>query len=175
VLIKTAGRELPEYDYQNAGIRDVFNSALHELTAQNVVFVQWLPGRKRLVAKEIWLNLENLDAAYRLAERVPLSAVLQDYCRLMRESAGRIGTAWLKAALAAEAGKLDASRRLSGIYKKGPAHFSDILHAWELFDRLEDGGMSVRAFSIACYRDSKYLKKMSATTFLPWPANIMRP
>lgn len=68
--------------------------------------------------------------------------------------------------LTAQAEKLSSADRLSGLYKKGPAHFADLLNALEHYDRLDDSGMTMRAFSIACYHDSKYFEKNIRDDFL---------
>ncbi|HWQ73164.1 MAG TPA: Wadjet anti-phage system protein JetD domain-containing protein [Desulfitobacteriaceae bacterium] len=166
VLIKTAGNGLPEYDYQNIHIRDAFNTAIHDLTGKKVVFAEWLPGRKQLVVKEIWLNLEQLEDAYILAERQPLQNQIDEYCSLLKTTAERVNTPWIKSFLTTQTEKLGSTNRLSGLYKKGYAHFTDVLSALEHIDLLDDSGMSMRAFSIACYRDSKYFEKDIRDDFL---------
>jgi hypothetical protein len=158
VLIKTTGNGLPEYDYQNVNIRDTFNIAIHDLLEKEVVFAEWLPGRKKLVVKELWLNLDNLDTAYCLAERQPLQEKIDEYTNLLKISAKCINTAWIETFLTTEVEKLSSSHRLSGIYKKSYAHFKDVLNALKHIDILDDNGMTMRAFSIVCYHDSKYFE-----------------
>jgi hypothetical protein len=166
VLIKTDGNGLPEYDYQNVHIRDAFNAAIHDLTEKKAVIAQWLPGRKHLVAKEIWLNLERVREAYILAERQPLQYQIDEYLRQLQSLAGRINTDWITSFLTAQTDKLNSAKRLSGLYKKGCAHFADVLNALEHLDALDDSGMTMRAFSIACYRDSKYFERNIRDDFL---------
>jgi hypothetical protein len=159
VLIKTNGNGLSEYDYQNVNIRDIFNVAIRNLMDKEVIFAEWLPGRKQLVVKELWLNLGKLETAYILAERQPLQNKIDEYCDLLKALTERVKTAWIYKFLTAEVEKLSLSNRLSGIYKKGYAHFKDVLNALEHMDLLDDNGITMRAFSIACYHDSKYFEK----------------
>ena len=166
VLIKTSGNGLPEYDYQNVNIRDAFNAAIRDLTDKEVVFADWLPGRNRLVVKELWLNLAKIETAYILAERQPLQNQIDEYYNLLKAAAGRVSTPWINRFLITQSEKLSSANRLSGLYKKGYAHVTDILNAWEHYDRLDDSGMTMRAFSIACYHDSKYFEKNIRDDFL---------
>ncbi|MCG9969170.1 DUF2220 domain-containing protein [Pelotomaculum terephthalicicum JT] len=166
VLIKTTGNGLPEYDYQNVHIRDAFNAAIRDLMGKEVVFAEWLPGRKQLVVKELWLNLERLQTAYILAERQPLQNQINEYCSLLKASAERVNTPWIKRYLATQAKRLSSANRLSGLYKKGCAHVTNVLDAFERIDLLDDSGMTMRAFSIACYHDSKYFEKNIRDDFL---------
>jgi hypothetical protein len=159
VLIKTDGNGLSEYDYQNVNIRDTFNIAIRNLMDKEVIFAEWLPGRKQLVVKELWLNLGKLETAYILAERQPLQNKIDEYCGLLKALTERVKTAWIYKFLTAEVEKLSSSNRLSGIYKKGFAHFKEVLNALEHMDLLDDNGITMRAFSIACYHDSKYFEK----------------
>jgi hypothetical protein len=166
VLIKAAGNGLTEYDYQNVDIRDAFNAAIRDLIEKEVVFAEWLPGRKQLVFKELWLNLKRLETAYNMAEREPLQNQINEFCSLLKASAERINTPWIQAFLSTQAEKLSSANRLSGLYKKGCVHFTDILNSFEHYDRLDDNGMTMRAFSIACYHDSKYFEKNIRDDFL---------
>lgn len=166
VLIKTAENGLPEYDYQNVDIRDAFNATINDLGKKEVVFAEWLPGRKRLVAKELWLNLGRLETAYILAERQPLHRQIDEYCSLMKASATRVNTPWIKMFLTAQAEKLGSVNHLTGLYKKSRAHITDVLNALECHGRIDNKGMTMRAFSIACYHDSKYFEKNIRDDFL---------
>jgi hypothetical protein len=166
VLIKAAGNGLAEYDYQNVDTRDAFNAAIRDLIEKEVVFAEWLPGRKQLVVKELWLNLERLKTAYILAERRPLQNQINEFCSLLKASAEHVNTPWIQTFLTAQAEKLSSANRLSGLYKKDCAHFTDVLNALDHYDRLDDSGMTMRAFSIACYHDSKYFEKNIRDDFL---------
>lgn len=166
VLIKTTGNCLPEYDYQDVNIRDAFNSAIRDLIEKDVVFAEWLPGRKQFVVNEIWLNLERVETAYILAERQPLQSQIDEYCNLLKASVEHVNTPWIKTFLSTQAEKLSFANHLFGLYKKEHSHFKDILNALQHYDRLDYSGMTMRAFSIACYHDSKYFEKNIRDDFL---------
>lgn len=166
VLIKTTGNGLPEYDYQNVNIRDAFNTSIHDLTVKEIIFAEWLPGRKQLVVKEIWLNIDKLEMAYTMADRKPLHEIIKEYCSLLKVSAEHVNTAWIKTFLTAENEKLNSTNHLFGIYKKGYSHVIEILDAFQHVDLLDDVEITMRAFSIACYHDSKYFEKNIRDDFL---------
>lgn len=166
VLIKTDRNGLPEYDYQKVEIRDAFNAAIRDLSSKKVIFAAWLSGRKELLAKEIWLNLENVDVAYSFAARQPLKSRITEYLNLLKTAVAHASTPWIKKYFITQSEKLHSSSQLSGIYKKGPVHFSKILDALNYLDRLDDNGKTMRAFSIACYHDSKYFERNIRDDFL---------
>ena len=166
VLIKTSENGIPEYDYQNAATRDAFNTAINNLVQKDVVHVEWLPGRKQLVFKEIWLNLRCLEQAYMLAGRQSLHSQIDEYCALLEASNKRVNIPWIKAFLASQVDKLRNTTRFPGLFKKGPAHLLDALQALEQYDQLEGDGMTMRTFSIVCYHDSKFFEKNIRDDFL---------
>ena len=166
VLIKAEKGSLPEYDYENADVRDAYNTAIHFLEKKEIIFAKWLPGRKQMVAKEIWLNLNRLETAYKLAERQSLHRQIDEYCKIMQVSTMSVNTPWIKTFLNNQVEKLCSDNHLIGLYRKGIQHIKHILNALESYDHLNDKGITMRAFSIICYHDSKFFEKNIRDDFL---------
>jgi hypothetical protein len=69
VMLRTDPRkkEFPEYDYENATVRDAFNEAAKELERQHLLAIQWLKGRP--VLECITLNIDAVMECYKLVGR----------------------------------------------------------------------------------------------------------
>ena len=69
VMLRTDPRkkEFPEYEYENANIRDAFNEAAKELEQQNLIAIQWLKGRP--VLECVILNVDAVLECYKVVGR----------------------------------------------------------------------------------------------------------
>lgn len=166
VMLKPERDDLPEYEFQNIGVRDNFNTALENLKRAGLISVAWLKGREHLVANEIWLNLDMIDKAYSKACRHPLRAQLSALCALLESTAGRVTADWLKKHLIHKKEHLQESGKVIGIYKKGEHYLEELLTAIEYYDKLAGDDITMRAFSIACYSDSKRFERVYRDAFL---------
>ena len=50
VMLRIEKKELPEYDYQEASVRDAFNQAAQVLEKDHLVELEWVTGRPVLSA-----------------------------------------------------------------------------------------------------------------------------
>ena len=68
VMLRIDKRELPEYQYEDAVVRDAYNIAARELEQQALVRLEW--ARKQSVLSCIVLDLERVEQCYECADRV---------------------------------------------------------------------------------------------------------
>lgn len=68
VMLRIDKRELPEYQYEDAAVRDAYNAAARELERQALVRLEW--ARKQSVLSCIVLDLERVEQCYECADRV---------------------------------------------------------------------------------------------------------
>jgi len=68
VMLRIDKRELPEYQYEDAVVRDAYNIAARELEQQALVRLEW--ARKQSVLSCIVLDLERVAQCYECADRV---------------------------------------------------------------------------------------------------------
>lgn len=68
VMLRIDKRELPEYQYEDAVVRDAYNAAARELEQQALVRLEW--ARKQSVLSCIVLDLERVAQCYECADRV---------------------------------------------------------------------------------------------------------
>ena len=68
VMLRIDKKELPEYQYEDAVVRDAYNIAARELEQQALVRLEW--ARKQSVLSCIVLDLERVAQCYECADRV---------------------------------------------------------------------------------------------------------
>lgn len=68
VMLRIDKRELPEYQYEDAVVRDAYNIAARELEQQALVRLEW--AIKQSVLSCIVLDLERVAQCYECADRV---------------------------------------------------------------------------------------------------------
>lgn len=68
VMLQIEKKELPEYQYQNAAIRDAFNRAAQELEQEQLVHTEWVKDRPVLSA--LILNLDQVDRCYQAVGKI---------------------------------------------------------------------------------------------------------
>ncbi|MDR1539586.1 MAG: DUF2220 domain-containing protein [Clostridiales bacterium] len=163
VLIKAAS--FPHYDYENADTRDSFNDAFRSLESQKIIKATWDKISRNLVI-EFWLNLENVNHAYLLAERIPLSQTIDEIRSMLTLCSSQVKKPWIREFLASQEAKLNETRTLTGVLKKGKNHIEKLLAAFAAYDKLDEASITMRAFSIACYSNSKYFEDFIRDDFL---------
>ena len=63
VMLRVDKKEFPEYDYENASVRDEWNAAARELELQGLVSLEWI--KERPVLSRVILNLNHVMECYR--------------------------------------------------------------------------------------------------------------
>ena len=97
VMLRTDPRkkEFPEYEYENATIRDSFNVAAQELAQQNLIAIQWLKGRP--VLECVILNVEAVLECYKLVGRTHPKDLALEVASLVRKELEYASTEWIVA------------------------------------------------------------------------------
>lgn len=164
VMLQIGQRDLPEYTYETAEVRDRFNRAARELAQQNLVLLEWIPSRP--VLSLISLNLDQISTAYTLAERVHPKVLSEAICRQIQEVAAKITTPWIQDWCGAICQKAKERYQVPGYCKDHPAFLPGLLHVLQAYDGLRGEAISMRAFSIQCFQDSKRFEREYRDEFL---------
>ena len=62
VMLRGDKKELPEYQRENAAIRDRFNRAAMELERKGLIHLEWISGQP--IFSKVILELEHVERAY---------------------------------------------------------------------------------------------------------------
>lgn len=163
VLLNVEKKDIPEYDYEYAPVRDAFNAAAKALEEQQLVCIEWADNR--MVMQKIVLELQNVRACYRAVGRVHpgerAERVIEQTERYLKEARTPWLAAWRDRVIA------DAQQKLSvpQFCREDEGRLCDLLRAFQGYDALRDT-ISMRTFSIDIYHDSKYFERSVRGTFL---------
>ena len=164
VLLSTDRGDIPEYDYHDVNIRDAFNGEVEALGKKGIVKSNW--ARKGYVLSEIWLNLESVDLAYLLVSRESKARICENYIQLLKQLKVQCSAAWIHNFADAQISETERRRRLSPLINRDIAEFMDVLSALRNYDGLNGESITMRAFSIKCYNNSKHFQQRVMDYFL---------
>ena len=164
VLLKTDRGDIPEYDYHNVDIRDEFNEAVRALENAGIILSTW--GRTGFVLAEIWLNLGQVDQAYRFIGRESKEYICERFIQALTELKNECETPWILSFADDQVNEIRRLRRLGPLCKRDYSEIGDLLTALRAFNKLRGESTSMRAFSIKCYHDSKYFERHVKDFFL---------
>ena len=93
VMLRIEKKELPEYEYQEASVRDAFNQAAQELEKDHLVALEWVTERPVLSA--IILNLDRVDACYPLVGRKHPKEQAIVVAQMIEKELSSVSTSWI--------------------------------------------------------------------------------
>ena len=95
IMLRTGSskKEFPEYEYENATIRDAYNEAAKELEQQHLITIQWVKSRP--VLECIILNIDAVTECYKLVGRTNPKEQAIKIASLVREELEYATTDWV--------------------------------------------------------------------------------
>lgn len=164
VMLNIAKKELPEYDYQNADMRDSFNQEARSLAQQGLVSLEWLTGRPVLSA--IILRLDAVDRCYEIIGQTPPQKLAESVAAMVETRMIGVSTPWIRSWGADICGAARKSFRVPHYCKDDLDFLSGLLDALCAYDELRGETTTMRAFSSRCYQDSKRFERIFREEFL---------
>lgn len=162
--IGSGKKEFPEYDYQDASIRDAYNDAAIALEEEGIVSIEWVKGRPVLAC--ITLNLEKIMDCYCLTGRIHPKELAMKVSSLVEERLADISTGWVISWRNAICDDAQREFRVPSYCKGGFSTLEDLLAAFCMYDSLCGETITMRAFSSKCYHDTKYFESHVRERFL---------
>ncbi|MDR2149387.1 MAG: DUF2220 domain-containing protein [Spirochaetaceae bacterium] len=152
--------DYPAYDIENAEQVERINRAVFALHEEALVFYAWMQGEQDHFIARLWLNLENLDKAYRFLNRQPADHIAAEVCCEIGTVLETVKTGWIRRFLT-ESVEAISDRRVVG--RGGPGNRmpgtreerQDLCRALCFIDSLGETEMLERVFSLRCFGDSK--------------------
>ena len=164
VMLRVEKKELPEYKYQDAEVRDAFNRAAEELERGGYISVEWVKGRP--VFSAIVLNLEAADQCYRLVGRLHPRERAELVAGQVQAALASVETPWIAIWRDVVCTKARSAYAVPHYCKENLDLLSALLTALAEFDSLRGSSITMRAFSSRCYHDSKFFEREVLETFL---------
>jgi hypothetical protein len=162
-MLRVGKKELPEYDFEDAAIRDAYNTAALELEKQQLVQLEWVNGLPVLSA--VVLNLNQVMACYATAGRVHPKVRAAHIASLVSDRLEDVTVPWIAAwreDICAEARK---RMKVPPFCEDNDDFLKDLLQSFREYAALSDS-ITMRAFSSKCYHDTKYFERNVREVFL---------
>ena len=172
VMLRVEKRELPEYKYEAADIRDAFNRAAQELEQERLISIEWLKGRP--VLSGVILNLDQAERCYQMAGRTHPRRQAEIVARMAQSALAGVETPWIASWREELCEKARRTYTIPGYCRKDTAFLSKLLSALTQYDSLCGEPVTMRAFSSRCYHNSKTFEREVRDTFLRIAENYHR-
>lgn len=164
VMLRVEKKELPEYRYQEAAVRDTFNRTAEKLEWDGLIYLEWVKGRPVLSA--VILNLVSVEQCYLISGRVHPKKQAELVAKMVRAALDHVETPWVAAWRDEVCAKAGSAYSVPHFCKKDTVFLSELLSALVQYDALRGQPVTMRAFSSRCYHDSKYFEHNIRDTFL---------
>ena len=164
VMLRIDRNELPEYKYDEGSvIRDAYNNAAISLEKDGLVSVEWArPGRMSVIA----LNLPSLDEAYRRCGRQHPRDKADAVIALLERALPEPSCDWIGCWKQEACETACRTYKVPSFCRDGLSTLEKLAAAFRVYDSLNGTPISMRAFSIACFQDSKIFERECRDEFL---------
>ena len=166
VMLRTDKKELPEYDYENAEIRDAFNAAAEKLEKEHLLTITWFPNHSVFSTLALNLNIDSIRLCYeKLGKQHPAERA-EEFIQIVKENLCDIGVEWIANWRDAVCQDARIKYRLPTFCKEDFVLLRDLMTAFRAYDNLHGDTTTMRTFSSRCYHDTKYFERNVRKQFL---------
>lgn len=163
VMLRIDKRELPEYNYENASVRDAYNAAALRLEQQSLVQLEW--ARKQAVLSGIILNLAQIPQCYAQAGRLHPREKADHLAALVSQALEHVSVPWIAAWRDDVCEAARTHLKVPSFCRENQRLLQDLLLAFQRYAALT-GSVTMRAFSSQCFHDTKYFERNVREVFL---------
>lgn len=157
-------KDFPEYDYENASVRDSWNTSAIHLEQEGLIRNEWVKNRPVLSC--IRLNLNRVMDCYPLTGRIHPKELSMQVASIVNERLGNASTCWIVAWRNQICSDAQSEYSVPPYCKDGLSPLEDLLKAMACYDAMHGESTSMRAFSSKCYHDTKYFERNVRDLFL---------
>ena len=163
VMLRVEKKELPEYLYEDAAVRDAYNDAAIALEKQQLVQLEWVKGRPVLSA--VVLRLDQVMQCYAAAGRVHPQLRARQTAQRIKDGLQGVTVPWILAWKADVCTTAEEQHKLPAFCRLDDTTLCDLLCAFRVYSALS-GATTMRAFSSRCFADTKYFERNVRDLFL---------
>ena len=163
VMLRVGKKELPEYIYEDAAIRDSYNEAALELEKQHLVQLEWVKARP--VLSTVILRLDRIMPCYAAAERVHPRVRAKQVTDAVRIGLDGVAVPWIAAWRDAVCAQVRNSMKVPTYCRENDGLLQELLLTFQRYAELS-GSVTMRAFSSQCFHDTKYFERNVRELFL---------
>lgn len=163
VMLRVEKKELPEYTYEDAAVRDAYNEAAGALEKQHLIKLEWVKGRP--VLSVIVLCLDQIMPCYALAGRQHPRMRARQFADAVRTGLNHVTVPWMIAWKDDVCKSADERLKVPAFCKNDDHILQDLLCTFREYSALS-GSVTMRAFSSRCFSDTKYFERNVRELFL---------
>lgn len=163
VMLRVTKKEFPEYDYEDAVIRDTYNTAAKELERQDLIQLEWVAGRPLL--SKVVLNLNQITQCYLVVGRAHPKAWADHVAKLISTELTDVAVPWITAWRENTCAVAKETMKVPNFCKQDDGLLKDLLIAFRGY-ATRSGSITIRAFSSKCFCDTKYFERNVRELFL---------
>lgn len=164
VMLRIDKKDLPEYNYENAEIRDAYNKAGKECEQQGFLSITWIPGRP--VFSELILNLDHVYEAYRaIGKPHPKDTALSAAAEI-EQALSCVSIPWILSWQEETVQKIRSTYRMPSFFAGEADKLESFLTVLLQYEALGGTPSTMRAFSIRCFQNSKRFEQDFRDEFL---------
>lgn len=149
VMLRVDKKEFPEYDYENASVRDEWNAAARELELQGLVSLEWI--KERPVLSRVILNLNHVMECYRAVGRLHPKERAETVAARVKERLGAVTVGWIAAWRDDLCARARERYVVPAYCRQDLTQLDALLTAFVVYDALGGETITMRAFSSRCY------------------------
>ena len=166
VMLKIPKRELPEYEYEKAIVRDSFNSAAIELEKEGVVKIHWGIDKSVMSMIVLVLDLDKINLSYEIVGSVhPIVN-----CAMLKDTLSDIlpnpRIPWVMAWRDSIISKIEGKPAIPSSLNQDIVFALEFVKMLAHIDSLNGQPISIRAFSTLCFQNSKRFENGFQSGFL---------
>lgn len=158
--------DFSQYEVEDADKLAAINRAVLELAAARIVEFKWMRGDVNHLIAEVWLNFDNLAAAYTYVSRQPKILTVDKVCQDILSALEKVRSEWIKKYLEDIYTVISSKRDLGNKLPADFAERTDLLRALTFIDRIGTAEILERVFSLQCFGDSKRFEQKIKTRLL---------
>ena len=132
------------------------NYVVQTLAEKKLVSFSWRKGYEGWLLDKVYLELETLPHAYKLAGRTPLTHSAETFLDMVQQAMKSLHTPWKLRFLEDEAERIQKKLRPSRLLPENQAQAEALLAVLQYTER---GPELMRVISTNCFHDSKFLEK----------------
>ena len=157
-------KDFPEYDYENASVRDSWNTSAIHLEQEGLIQNEWVKSRPVLSC--IRLNLNRVTDCYQLTGRIHPKELAMRVASIVSKRLANASTCWIVAWRNQVCSDAQSEYSIPSYCKDGLSPLDDLLEALASYDAMHGESTTMRAFSSKCYHDTKYFERNVRDLFL---------
>lgn len=144
-----------------------FRESMENLKSHGIIDLDWITNRKSYIISSVWLVTENASEAYKMLGREDKSSIVSRTLKRISDTVESIKKGWVQEYLEREKERIISSEKVTGIWSLEDRLTDGILKALKGIGDLNGESVSMRAFSVSLYGDSKFFEREIKNRIIP--------